>query len=231
MTTIEPLGAVPEPTQPMAVGRRCGAALMRCSTCDNAVSKARIRAGEACPAHPDAPTVDGTCRRRLSPGSKRCDLHGGASPHVRHAEAVERAEEAARGLVGDAGWEPITDPWSALADLLGECRAVADALGSQAEAIDELTLTDSIGRQQLAAVAEAYERSLDRLGKLLVDAARLDLDGRIAARRAAIDEAQARRIVAAVRAAVRAPEAGLTPAQRDAVERLAGARLRALASA
>lgn len=94
-------------------------------------------------------------------------------------------------VLHENGWVPVTDPLPALADLLGEAGSAKDAFRDRVDKLKSLTVEDQLGREDVRALLAAYERAMDRFGRLLVDAARLNLDERIVAMQSAIEEAQA----------------------------------------
>ena len=198
----------------MTTARLCGASITRCGDCGTAVAPSRVRQGLVCPRHPDAENVGGTCEKRLSAGTVRCPIHGGRGP-----QAVNRAAE--RGLEGEISAllegqdvAPVNNPLRALSELLGEVTAVKDSFRDRVDELRSLTVEDQLGREDVRALLGAYERSLDRLGKLLVDASRLNLDSRIVAVEQAVAVSAARQFVDTV-----LPVLGLAPPELAALMR------------
>lgn len=114
-------------------------------------------------------------------------MHGGKAPQVQ-AKARERLAEAdALRLVDLEDIGPITDPYSALADLAGEVVALKDVLRAKVNELEAITSYDRAGREDVRAVLGAYERSLDRCARVLVEIGRLTITTRMVQ----VEEAQA----------------------------------------
>lgn len=140
------------------------------------------------------------------------------------AAAVRVVEAKATATLSDYGAAPVTDPLSALASLAGEIASLKDHLRQRVAALrgEEWRYTGRAGEQLRAEVA-AYERALDRTGRILVEMARLGIDERLAR----VEEWQATILFGAVEAALRA--LGLDAGQQQAARRLIAAELRAAA--
>lgn len=131
------------------------------------------------------------CKARAIEGGKVCRAHGGSAPAVR-AKAAERLLQArVASELSQRGWDPITDPLTAYADLVGEvwafkelCREQLNqleqwdvALGSFVASPDEDGLSEfRATAEQVRALVSLYERALDRARGSLVDMMRLGLD-------------------------------------------------------
>ncbi len=179
----------------MKPARLCGASIFRCGECGTAVAGSRVRRGETCPRHDGAETVAGTCEKRLPAGTLKCSIHVGQAPAV-VAKAAERSiDNDVRRLLDGQDLAAVTNPLAALAELLGEAKGLKDAFRQRVDELQRLTVTDQVGRQDAAPLLAAYERGLDRFGRLLVDAARLNLDERIIAIEIAAAESQAKQFV------------------------------------
>lgn len=157
----------------------CGATITRCSTCRKAVAPSRLRQGLGCPSHPDADTTPGTCAKSVRNEMTSCRLHGALAPQVEQATEERRLEAGVAKLLADRELTPVDNPLAALRDLIAECLAVKDSFRDRVDKLRSLTVEDQIGRQDVAALLAAYERALDRAGRLLVDAAKLNLDERL----------------------------------------------------
>lgn len=207
--------------------RRCGVPIFRCGECGTAVAPSRVRKDETCPRHPGAEVVDGYCERRLGAGEVRCRWHGGAAEQVK-AKAVDRSlDDEVKALLVDQDVRPVTDPLTALQELLGEVVAVKTAFAARVDELNQVTTTDLLGRENVRALVQAYERALDRAGKLLVDASRLNLDERLIAIRSRVESWQAAQLAEAVVPVI----GGLPPDLADVAGWLrvnVGARLRAV---
>lgn len=174
----------------MTAPNRCGAQIYRCSECGTAVAPSRVRKGETCPRHEGAEVVDGYCEKRIAPGRLRCSKHGAGAPQVRSADGERRLEADVEQLLADREIQPVTNPLEALQRLLGEVVAVKDAFADRVDELRHLTTVDQLGREDVRALLSAYERALDRAGKLLVDASRLNIDERLVAVNQRISEDQ-----------------------------------------
>lgn len=127
----------------------------------------------------------GTCGRPAGwgtshPGVGRCKLHGGSTPSHQigaHLAVVER--EAGELLARLGKPEPLGHPVEELLARGAECRARQQVLRQRVAELSALAAFDTSGTERERAAVVLYERSLDRLGKLLVDLARLDLDARM----------------------------------------------------
>jgi hypothetical protein len=75
----------------------------------------------------------------------------------------------------------VTDPIRALSALAGEVVGLKDWLGERLSELgsEEWISRTKLGAEQVSAWTQAYERSLDRCARVLIDVARLDLDERI----------------------------------------------------
>lgn len=161
MTAANPLKAEDTP-EPREGPRRCGA---------------KNRQGEPCSKFPLA-------------GGTRCVLHGGGSPQARRKAAENLLQMRLLKLVPDPDDRaPITDHIEELFLLAEEIKAVKDTLAVMVNDLsaigyrgglqfDESGRLIGVGTEQTRAEFTAYERSLERLGKMLVDIAKLDLDTR-----------------------------------------------------
>jgi hypothetical protein len=144
-----------------------------------------------CTAHVDL--EDGTrrpCQKLPMKGQRTCRSHGGAARHSR-AKAAERLAEAdAAATVAKFGWEPISNPYEVLADLLGEIVAFKDYLRGKVDELDRL-VTFGEGGEQVKGVLGAYERALDRSLKAAGDIGKLDLSARALQFEQAVSAAEA----------------------------------------
>lgn len=121
------------------------------------------------------------CQQRAAAGATVCRFHGGRAPQVR-AKAKQRllaaqaAEELARLDV-----DPVADPLTLLADLLGQAVAFKDVLAARVNELqDNLRFTDDKGTEQLRSEVALWERALDRCERFAVNIARLNIDERLA---------------------------------------------------
>src|SRR5580692_7153568 len=105
-------------------------------------------------------------------GSGNCSNHAGSTPTGRLAALNERAER----LLYQRDAAPVTDPLSALQRLAGRAAAWEDIIGEKVNELHSLRYSTE-GGEQLRAEIAVMERAMDRLGKLLVDIAKLNIEG------------------------------------------------------
>lgn len=134
--------------------------------------------GQMCAGHKKDGSPCGQWARR---GGTVCNSHGGRARQVQ-AKAKERllaakaAEELARLDV-----DPIGDPLTLLADLLGQAVAFKDVLAVRVNELqDRLRFVDDKGTEQLRSEVALWERALDRCERFAVNIARLNIDDRLA---------------------------------------------------
>lgn len=130
------------------------------------------------------------CGRWAIAGGTVCPAHGGNTPQVRRRAAENLLQRKILKLVPDPDQRsPITDHIEELFSLAEEIKAVKDTLAVMVNDLaaigyrgglqyDEDGRLVGVGTEQTRAEFTAYERSLERLGKMLVDIAKLDLDTR-----------------------------------------------------
>ena len=89
-------------------------------------------------------------------------------------------EGRARALLDQQGVEPVTDPVGALQQLAGEVLQLQRLLREQVARLSdaEWVSRTRLGVEQASAWVSAYERALDRSGRLLEGMARIGLDER-----------------------------------------------------
>lgn len=108
-------------------------------------------------------------------GSGNCASHAGATRTGRIAALNERAER----LLYQRDAEPVTDPLSALQRLAGRAAAWEDIIGEKVNELHSLRYSTE-GGEQLRAEIAVMERAMDRLGTLLVQIAKLNIEERLA---------------------------------------------------
>ena len=79
------------------------------------------------------------------------------------------------GEIAKRGWEPVTDPLGAFADLVGEVWAFKELCREKLAELRTWGYEDLKGGQDIRPVVAVYERSLDRAGKQLVDMLKIGL--------------------------------------------------------
>lgn len=151
---------------------------------------ARTRQALKCSGH----RTDGEpCNAWAINGGTVCAVHGGRAKQVKAAAARRLAERKAEAILAGIGdYDPVTDPLTALQSLAGRAKRFMEILEGVVAELQRIRYTTQA--EQIDGRVILYERSMDRLGKLLVDIARLDVDQRLAA----IEEAKGRVIIAAV---------------------------------
>jgi hypothetical protein len=138
-------------------------------------------------------------------GSGNCSNHAGATRTGRVAALNERAER----FLYQADAPPVTDPLSALQRLAGRAAAWEDIIGEKVNELHSLRYSTE-GGEQLRAEIAVMERAMDRLGKLLVDIAKLNIEGRLAT----VREATAQMLEQALAAALASSGCDLDGQQR-----------------
>ncbi len=164
----------------------------------------------------------GHCLSRPMRGQIRCYKHGGASPQARASADVRYLEQQVRRLV-PATVGPMEDPIRALLTVAAEAEAFKDALRSLVGDLNAKIRYRTDGGEQLRAEVVVYERALDRVGRMCVDIAKLNLDERLVR----IAEDQAARVLKAMDGAL--AEAGLDVDMQAEVKRATARHLRAVA--
>jgi len=119
----------------------------------------------------------GPCHGSAVTGSDRCRMHLGTEAAPVIAEA--RLQEEAQRLLYQRDAAPVTDPLSALQRLAGRAAAWEDIIGEKVNEMRSIRYSTE-GGEQLRSEIVVMERAMDRLGKLLVDIAKLNIEGRLA---------------------------------------------------
>lgn len=117
------------------------------------------------------------CRKLISPFASTCRLHGGATPNAVAAAERRRVEQRARGILARDGVRTLAHPVVELVQLAAEAASYKDALGSLVADLDEVRYRARAGESVRGEIVE-YGKALDRVGRLLVELARLDVDAR-----------------------------------------------------
>lgn len=142
------------------------------------------------------------CRAAPMAGQVRCRMHGGAAPQARAAaeRRLVRAEADAlvTRLLHDPDAPPVTDPLSELTRVAGRLGHAVDVLGARVNALGEqLDYMDGTAVRRAHVVVEAWRDLSAQYQRVLVDMARLDIDGRLVR----LADEQARPVVSAFVAA------------------------------
>lgn len=138
---------------------------MQCADCGQAHARcaAHTRSGEPC----------GTLPRK---GQRVCRMHGGSTPAAVVAGKSRHIEARVRGELMKQGWQPITDPLPAYADLTGEVWELKEIARQKVAELAGWEYTNAKGDEDVKATLAFYERMLDRTSKALVDMMRLGID-------------------------------------------------------
>ena len=138
-------------------------------------------------------------------GFGRCRKHFGNAPNVVKAAETERLGQELRETLVRLDVQPVDDPLTELQKLGGEVLAWKEAIGQKVNLLSSLRYEGIGAGEQLRAEVALYERAVDRLERVLVNMARLNLDERLVR----ISEAQGRLILGVMLAAVK--DLGLAP--------------------
>jgi hypothetical protein len=127
----------------------------------------------------NSPRKDGNpCHsHHLVTGQDKCRMHLGRKAQPVIAEA--RLQEQAERLLYQRDAAPVTDPLSALQRLAGRAAAWEDIIGEKVNEMRSIRYSTE-GGEQLRSEIVVMERAMDRLGKLLVDIAKLNIEERLA---------------------------------------------------
>jgi hypothetical protein len=149
----------------------------------------------------------GPCHGAAVTGSDKCRMHLGEEAQPAIAEA--KLQEQAARLLYQRDAPPVTDPLSALQRLAGRAAAWEDIIGEKVNELRSLRYSTE-GGEQLRSEIVVMERAMDRVGKLLVDIAKLNIEGRLAT----VREATAQMLEQALQAALLASGCDLDGQQR-----------------
>lgn len=128
--------------------------------------------------------VDGTpCRRWPIKGSNRCRLHGGSAPQVRAKARQNVLEARINGELRRREVTPVTDPVTAIQDVVGREFAFLDlAQDRMSEILDSWARTSEVtGVEDARATVAIFERALDRAERGAARMVQLGIQARIAA--------------------------------------------------
>ena len=157
-------------------------------------------------------------------GFGRCYLHGGSTESHNKAALREQVDAEVRSQLGLTDWEPIVDPFSALADHAGKGAAIEEILRLKVEELSSLKQYGGDIGDRISVIFEAWERSYSRLSSNLQAMARLSLEDRIASVQSKIDETTAALVSSALDSALNA--GNLDQTVREAILREFGNQLR-----
>lgn len=167
----------------------CGAAVTRCTNCQNAVGAGHSE----CPGCGCDEFEPSTCRKPAAAGQTRCRLHGGRLPQAQAAALERTLDGQARAALDRLGAEPVENPLEALQTLAGEALAVKEYFAGMVARLGEENLRyESLhGQEQLRSEVVLFERAIDRCERVLTSIARLSIDERLAKISDAQDKAMA----------------------------------------
>jgi len=109
---------------------------------------------------------------------KVCGHHGGRNPKAIARRDRDAITATAAALVASQEIEPTADPVASLLRVSGEMEALSTALRDKVGELQNLTVTDRLGSQDIAALLGAYMTALERSGRILVSINRLSLEER-----------------------------------------------------
>lgn len=112
------------------------------------------------------------CERWAVRGATVCPTHGGRAPQVRAAAQRRLATQRGEKKLADWGYEPVEDPFAAMADLAGRALALVDALSS--ELADGRV--DAANVEALGAAIDRAHRQVKGMADTGFEAARLRLE-------------------------------------------------------
>lgn len=156
------------------------------------------------------------CKKPAILGGTVCEFHGGSAPQVKAAAARRLATDRARRRLDEVEVTDIKDPIAAFRSVVSEAVALKDVLASGVAALEDLRAGDSKwGTEQVRAEVAAYERAMDRCGRLLSTWVQLGLEERYLEQQAQLTRDQLRLLVGLALAVFDDEELGL-PVERQA---------------
>jgi len=118
-----------------------------------------------------------SCGNNAIPGGTVCRVHGGEAPAVKDAAARRLLQAKLNNQLATMGWEPVTDPVAAYADLAGEVLAFRDLARAKLNELEgNWSYLDVRMVEDARALVGVYERALDRCDKILASTLKLGLD-------------------------------------------------------
>lgn len=156
------------------------------------------------------------------PGIGQCKKHGGRTPAANKNALRKEVEAEVVQQLGLTEWDPIIDPFSALADHAGKGAAIEEILRLKVEELSSLRQYGGEMGDRISVIFEAWERSYARLSSNLQAMARLSLEDRIASIQGKVNEATAERVTAALTIALSSTD----PTEREVILRAFGDAMR-----
>lgn len=161
----------------------------------------------------------GQCQRLPMAGQKVCATHGGKAPQNLAAAETRRTEEKIRKTLGQLVSTPVANPLAALQELAGEAQAWKELCAEHVASLERMRYGTE-GGEAIRGEIILFERAIDRLGRLLVDIAKLNIDERLAK----VSELQLDLIARALGAWM--AEEGMSPEQQQEARRGVARHLR-----
>lgn len=186
-----------------------------CARCNAAHDPAR------CTAHSKM-QAGGQCQRRPMEGQKVCATHGGKAPQNLAAAERAKTEEKIRKQLGQLVSTPVLNPLEALQELAGEAMAWKELCAEHVASLERMRYGTE-GGEAIRGEIILFERAIDRLGSLLVNIAKLNIDERLAR----VSELQLDFIARALGAWM--AEEGMSPEQQQEARRGVARHLRLIA--
>lgn len=133
-------------------------------------------------------------------GEGPCKLHGGSTRSVSKGAQLRLVEREARQLFGKIAPEivPVDNPLAAYAEFTGRVVAWMQLMDSLLGELTSVEVTTAAQGEQVRAIVQAFERSMDRVNTVLSSYARLNIDSRLAT----ITEQQAKTVMRAIEAVI-----------------------------
>lgn len=131
-----------------------------------------------CKAH-SKQQAGGQCQRAPMDGQQVCYTHGGRAPQNVAAAETRKTEEKIRRTLGQLVSTPVANPLAALQELAGEAQAWKELCADHVAQLERMRYGTE-GGEAIRGEIILFERAIDRLGRLLVDIAKLNIDERLA---------------------------------------------------
>jgi hypothetical protein len=123
--------------------------------------------------------LGGQCQRAPMADQKVCATHGGKAPQALAAAATRNTDNKIRQKLGQLVSTPVANPLAALQELAGEAQAWKELCAQHVAELERMRYGTE-GGEAIRGEIILFERAIDRLGRLLVDIAKLNIDERLA---------------------------------------------------
>lgn len=164
----------------------------------------------------------GQCQRRPMADQEVCATHGGKAPQNLAAAETRKTEDKIRRTLGQLVSTPVANPLLALQELAGEAQAWKELCANHVAELERMRYGTE-GGEAIRGEIILFERAIDRLGRLLVDIAKLNIDERLAR----VSELQLDLVARALTAWM--AESGMGPEQQVEARRGVARHLRLIA--